>query len=113
MGALRGRKLSAPSVSLQRFLEAERGSLFAKPALDYLRDQLPPAFFHSPLESSPFLRAEPASKTLLPEILARAGVSLAKSDYYLLGPGTDTAEEIATEVVDKLNAIQALVSRPS
>jgi hypothetical protein len=97
--------------SLERFLQVVKEPLFAKPALDFLRDQLPPAFFHAPLESSAFLRAEPASKTLLPEVLSRAGISLAKSDYYLLAQGMKR-EEIPTEVVDKLNAIHALV-RPS
>ncbi|MHB1309755.1 MAG: ATP-dependent nuclease [Limisphaerales bacterium] len=98
-------------VSLERFLEAEKGPLFAKPALDYLRDQLPPAFFHAPLETSPVLRAEPASKTLLPEILLRAGVTLAKSNYFLLAQQMKR-EEIPAEVRDKLNAIHALVGRP-
>lgn len=96
--------------SLERFLEAEKGPLFAKPALDYLRDQLPPAFFHAPLETSPVLRAEPASKTLLPEILSRAGVSLAKSDYYLIAQQMQRSE-MPAEVEAKLNAIHALVDR--
>jgi hypothetical protein len=94
--------------ALERFLEAEKGPLFAKPALDYLRDQLPPAFFHAPLETSPVLRAEPASKTLLPEILLRADLSLAKSDYYLLAQQMKR-EEIPAEVEAKLDAIHSLV----
>jgi len=94
--------------SLERFLEEEKGPLFAKPALDYLRDQLPPAFFHAPLETSPVLRAEPASKTLLPEILSRAGVSLSKSDYFRLAEQMKRAE-VPAEVKDKLDAIHALV----
>jgi hypothetical protein len=96
--------------SLQRFLEAEKGPLFAKPAMDYLREQLPPAFFHNPLETSAFLKAEPASKTLLPEVLSRACVTLAKSDYYLIAQQM-RPEEIPTEVKDKLDAIFALVSQ--
>ncbi len=96
--------------SLQRFLEAEKGPLFANPAMDYLREQLPPAFFHTPLETSAFLKAEPASKTLLPEVLSRAGVTLAKSDYYLLAQQM-RPEEIPAEVKDKLDAIYASVSQ--
>ena len=94
--------------SLERFLNAEKGPLFAKPALDYLREQLPPAFFHSPLEASTFLRAEPASKTLLPDMLAKADVAISKSDYFLLARQMKR-EEIPHEVEEKLNAIQHLV----
>ena len=94
--------------SLARFLVGERGPLFAQPALDYLREQLPPAFFHAPLDASPFLRAEPASKTLLPEVLERAGVSISKSDYFLIAQQMKH-EEIPQEVTDKLDAIQGIV----
>ena len=94
--------------SLERFIEAEKGPLFAKPAMDYLHEQLPPAFFHAPLETTSFLRAEPASKTLLPEFLVRANVSMAKSDYFLLARQMKR-EEIPPEVEVKLNTIRALV----
>jgi len=95
--------------SLQRFLEAEREPLFAKPALDYLKEQMPPAFFNSPLETSNFLRSEPASKTLLPETFKRAEVHLPKSDFFLLAQQMKK-EEIPQEVWDKLTAIQSIVS---
>ena len=94
--------------SLERFLNAEKEPLFAKPAMDYLLEQMPPAFFHSPLEPSAFLRAEPASKTLLPSLLAKADVAISKSDYFLLALQMKR-EEIPTEVEEKLNAIQQLV----
>ncbi|MFA7343594.1 MAG: AAA family ATPase [Terrimicrobiaceae bacterium] len=94
--------------SLERFLNAEKEPLFAKPALDYLREQLPPAFFHSPLEASTFLRAEPASKTLLPDLLAKADIAISKSDYFLLARQMKR-EEIPHEVEEKLNDIQHLV----
>ena len=94
--------------SLERFLSEEKGSLFAKPGMDYLREQLPPAFFHAPLEASPFLRAEPASKTLLPELLAKADVPISKSDYFLLAQQMKPTE-LPREVWNKLTAIQELV----
>ena len=94
--------------SLERFLDAERGPLFAKPAMDYLREQLPPAFFRAPLEASTFLRAEPASKSLLPDLLSKAEVSISKSDYFLLAQQM-RREEVPPEVEDKLNAISNLV----
>lgn len=94
--------------SLQRFLEAERGGLFAKPALDYLHDQLPPAFFHSPLETSNFLRSEPASKTLLPELLKHAGLNLPKNEFFILARQM-RKEELPQEIWDKLDAIRGIV----
>jgi hypothetical protein len=94
--------------SLVRFLNAEKGPLFSKPALDYLHEQLPPPFFHSPLETSAFLRAEPASKTLLPSLLAKADVAIPKSDYFLLARQM-LREEIPPEVTEKLDAIHHLV----
>jgi predicted ATPase len=94
--------------SLERFLVGEQGPLFAQTALDYLHEQLPPAFFNAPLDASPFLRAEPASKTLLPELLERAGVSISKNDYFLIAQQMKR-EEIPREVTDKLDAIQGIV----
>ncbi len=94
--------------SLERFVNAENTPLFAKLAMDYLREQLPPAFFHSPLDTSAFLRAEPASKTLLPEFVAKAGVAVSKSDYFLLARQMKR-EEIPPEVEEKLDAIHRLV----
>ena len=94
--------------SIERFLSGEKGPLFARPGMDYLREQLPPAFFHAPLEASPFLRAEPASKTLLPELLAKADVPISKSDYFLLAQQMKSTE-LPQEVWDKLTAIQELV----
>jgi hypothetical protein len=94
--------------SLERFLSKEKGPLFAQPAMEYLRDQLPPAFFKEPLKSNAALNAEPASKTLLPELLAKAGVVLTKSDYALLAREMKR-EEIPREVVEKLNTIHAVV----
>ena len=91
--------------SLRRFFEAECGGpLFAKPALDYLHEQLPPAFFNAPLEASAFLRAEPASKTLLPELLSRADVAISKSDYFLIARQM-RPEEIPAELTENLNTI--------
>ena len=96
--------------ALHRFIGAETGDLFANTAIAYLKEQLPPAFFKAPLESSAFLKAEPASKTLLPELLKRAGVVLQKSDYFLIAEKM-TPEEISPEVREKLDAIYAVVNQ--
>lgn len=95
--------------SLERFLAAEKGELFVPPAaLSYLREQLPPAVFKNPLDSNSFLRAEPASKTLLPEFFQHADYKLAKSEYYLIAQQMK-ADEIPQEVSDKLNEIHTLI----
>lgn len=94
--------------SLERFLNAEKEPLFAKPAMDYLREHLPPAFFNSPLETSDYLRSIPASKTLLPYMLAKAELAISKSDYFLLGQQMKK-EELPYEVQEKLDAIHQLV----
>lgn len=94
--------------SLERYLHQVNGELFSKRALDYLREQIPPAFFSNPLETSHFLRSEPASKTLLPELLMRADLSLPKSDFFLIAQQM-RADEIPGEVVEKLNAIEQIV----
>jgi predicted ATPase len=92
--------------SLFRFIEQEKGGLFANSALDYLKEQLPPAFFKNPLETSAFLKAEPASKTLIPELLGKADMSLGKNDYVLFAEQMKP-KEIPNEVSEKLDAIHA------
>ena len=93
--------------ALERFVTQQKGELFAGAALRYLRDQLPPAFFKDPLQSSSFLRSEPVSKTLLPELLKQADLSkeITKSDYFLIAREMQ-ASEIPQEVLDKLTEIQ-------
>jgi len=102
--------------ALERFFRKQESEVFAREALSYLRDQLPPAFFKDPLQSSPFLRSEPVSKTLLPELLTRAALStkITKSDYFLIAREM-LASEIPQEVDDKLAEIQKIVgfSHPS
>lgn len=93
--------------SLYRFIEKEKGELFANSALSYLKEQLPPAFFKKPLENTSFLRAEPASKTLLPELLGKADISLGKNDYVLIAEQMRPAE-IPSEVSEKLDAIHSV-----
>lgn len=95
--------------SLERFLEAEKGPLFAKPAMEYLRQQMPPVFFSNPLETSSFLRSEPASKTLLPELFSRAGLDLPKSNFFILARQM-TKDELPQEIWDKITVIHEKVS---
>jgi hypothetical protein len=73
---------------------------------------VPPAFFKNPLETSRVLRAEPASKTLLPELLKKADLKLSKNDYFQIAQQMRPSE-IPAEVVDKLDAIHKIVSSPS
>lgn len=95
--------------SIERFITREKGELFASRALAYLRDQMPPAFFKAPLETSRFLHAEPASKTLLPELFKQADLSITKSEYFLLAQQMQR-EEIPQEIWEKLTDLQGVVS---
>ncbi len=94
--------------ALQRFLAEEAGDLLAEPGLDYLRQQMPPTFFDDPLAINATLRAEPASKTLLPEVLQRADVALEKSQYFLIAEQM-RPEELPEEVTQKLDRIANIV----
>ncbi|MFZ4396037.1 MAG: ATP-dependent nuclease [Kiritimatiellia bacterium] len=96
--------------ALERFIVARKGELFANAALSYLREQIPPAFFKDPLQTSAFLRAEPVSKTLLPELLKKADLinEITKNDYFLMARAMEPSE-VPAEVTEKLNAIQAIV----
>jgi len=98
--------------SLYRFISNEKGELFANAAIEFLKEQLPPAFFKAPLEISAVLKAEPASKTLLPELLSYTGVNLQKSDYFLIAEQMKPGE-IPAEVKDKLSLIYSVVCKSS
>lgn len=82
--------------------------MIAEGALNVLRENLPPSFFKDPLALSPVLRAEPASKTLLPQLLLEAGIDLGKGEYFLVAEEM-RQEEIPPEVTEKLDAIAGIV----
>ena len=94
--------------TLERFVSSEKGPLFTTVPMEYLKEQFPPAFFKAPLDLSALLKAEPASKTLLPEFLNRAEVAIEKSDYSLIAEQMKP-EEIPQEVTDKLTEIYSVV----
>ncbi|MFT5239773.1 MAG: hypothetical protein ACI9X0_000739, partial [Kiritimatiellia bacterium] len=94
--------------ALARFIEKESGALFVQPALDLLREEFPPAFFEAPLKISAVLRSEPASKTLLPQIMEKAEIHLPKNQYYLIARQM-LPEELPLEVSEKLSAIYKVV----
>lgn len=97
--------------ALERFLSEEVPPLFlenAENAIDHLKRFLPPVFFDNPLDTIPFLKSEPASKSLLPEIFDRAQLNITKPDYYQLAERMQPSE-IPPEVTDKLDAVYAAV----
>jgi len=51
------------------------------------------------------LTSIPASKTLLPEFFKVAGISISKREYYLVAQQM-RADEVASEIRDKLDGIQ-------
>jgi len=90
--------------ALRRFIESRTSPLFAQPADDFLRDQLPPAVYRNPLDDHDYLSSTPASKTLLPTLFQKAQVSVGGSEYYLIAEQMKS-DEIAAEVTEKLDAV--------
>ncbi|MGI8907545.1 MAG: ATP-dependent nuclease [Candidatus Sumerlaeaceae bacterium] len=76
----------------------------ADQAMNYLRDQLPPAFFRDPLSDHEFLTGLPVSKGLLPAFLQAAGIDLPKRDYYLIAEAM-RPDEVSPEVRQMLDTI--------
>lgn len=92
--------------ALQRFIEAQGGGRIAAEAgLNFLREQMPPAFWHAPMDNSDYIVAVAASKSLLPGFLAAAGrPDLRKADYYLIAEQM-TPDEVHPDVRAMLDAI--------
>jgi len=106
---LRWRRYEAESYlihpgALLRYIESRTSPLFADPATEFLRDQLPPAVYRNPLDDHDYLDSTPISKTLLPTLFERAQLQVGKSEYYLLAVQMKE-EEIPSEVREKLDAI--------
>jgi len=90
---------------LLRYFESHTLPLLAAAAETYLHDQLPPAVFRDPLQDHDYLATTRASKTLLPEFFRAAEVQISKKEYYLVAEQM-RRDEIAPEIVEKLDAIQ-------
>ncbi|MCY2952080.1 MAG: AAA family ATPase [Planctomycetota bacterium] len=89
--------------ALRRFV-AERLELRVEAAMRFLEDQVPPAVLRDPLGTHDYLNSTPLSKTLLPGFFKAAGIQLSKNEYYQVAQQMKR-EEIATEVVEKLDTI--------
>jgi predicted ATPase len=98
--------------AIRRTLSPEPADLFTAPvaskAIDYLKTQLPPAFFTNPLADSAAIVSVPASKELLPQMFEAAGRPLEKGDFFLIAQNM-RPEEIHPEVVRVLDAISQLL----
>ena len=98
--------------AIKRTLSPEPRDLFTAPAvskaIDYLKTQLPPAFFTEPLADSAAVVSVPASKELLPQMFEAAGRPLEKGDFFLIAQNM-RPEEIHPEVVRVLDAISQLL----
>lgn len=99
--------------TLQRFVEQRHGGpIAAEAGMNYLREQLPPAFFHAPLDNGDFIVSVAASKTLLPGFFAAAGVQgFRKAEYFLVAEQMQP-DEVHDDVRSMLDAI-ALVVAPT
>lgn len=80
-------------------------------AEQYIDNELPKVVLADPLGDHPFLQSEAASKTFLPALFESAGVALRKADYYLVALNMH-ADEVPTEVAEKLDAIVESLSLP-
>ncbi len=98
--------------AIKRTLSPDPRHLFtpseASKAIDYLKTQLPPAFFDNPLADSAAIVSVPASKELLPQMFEAAGRPLEKGDFFLIARSM-RSEEIHPEVVRVLDAISRLL----
>jgi hypothetical protein len=98
--------------AIRRMLSPEPTDLFtasaASKAIDYLKTQLPPAFFTDPLVDSAAIVSVPASKELLPQMFDAAGRPLESGDFFLIAQDM-RAKEIHPEVVRVLDAISGLL----
>ena len=83
--------------ALERFIkEKSPDPSFVDPAMDHLR------------QSTDYLKAQPASKELLPEIFEKAHIRIPKNDYFQIA-GQMKKTEIPPEVEEKLDAIRKIV----
>jgi hypothetical protein len=94
--------------ALRRFIADEDGYLFASATLNFLREQLPPQTFLTPLEDNATVIAVRASKDILPQAFSAAGRNLEKADYFLVAEKM-RSEEIHPEVRAVLDNIAALL----
>lgn len=98
--------------AMLRFVEGPELNLFSSARRmageEYLKSNLPPAAFSSPLTDIDYLLATPASKTLLPAFLEKAGIRLYKKDYYQFAT-VMKPEEIHQEVKQKLDEIAKIL----
>ena len=74
-----------------------------------MKENFPPPTFKDPLKDSDYLISTPASKSILPGLLERAECRLSKKDYFQIAAQMK-AEEIHPEVIEKLDAIAAILN---
>ncbi len=90
--------------ALIRYISRENGPLFAESALEYMRNELPPAILRDPLGDHDYLKRTPASKTIIPGLLDAGDVRIRKNEYFLIAEQM-LPHEVAAEVKQKLDAI--------
>lgn len=98
--------------TLLRFVEGPELNLFSAgrraAGNEYLKGNMPPPFFSSPLTDTDYLVATPASKSLLPAFLEKANVRLYKKDYYQIVT-VMKPEEIHPEVKERLDEMAKIL----
>lgn len=98
--------------ALLRFVEGPIIDLFSASRRaageEYLRNNLPPAAFSSPLSDNEYLVVIPASKSLLPAFLEKARIHLSKKDYYQIAVIMKD-KEIHPEIKEKLDEMEKVL----
>jgi len=99
-------------VALLRFVVGPIIDLFSASRRDageeYLKNNLPPAAFSSPLTDIDYLVATPASKSLLPAFLEEARIHLSKKDYYQIAVRMED-KELHPEIKEKLDEMEKVL----
>ena len=96
--------------SISRYVASKASQEVVEKAEKYMEQQLPPALYENPFESSDFLSGTKA-KNVLSNIFHEAGLTVKESDFYQIAAQM-TKEEIHPEVVRKLNAITEHLNLP-
>ncbi len=96
--------------ALRRFVAGGQPDLLsmsdAASAEQFLRDELPPAALKDPLGDHDYLESTPASKSLLPALFKKLGLSIFKKDYFQIAQQMNV-DEIHQEIIEKLDHLAA------
>jgi len=100
--------------AIKRYIESQsEGDLFTNVNLSeaeaFMREQLPPNVFSSPLDDVAAITHIRASKDFIPELFQRCNIAITKAEYYQIVEHF-LSTEVHSEIVDVLDRIAAQIS---